>query len=542
LRASSTTQTTTGNPASTSQQKGRSARKDLGLLRGGVAVLDFGGQYSHLIARRIRGLGVYSALLPFDTPVAALKEMGVKGVVLSGGPSSVYGPGAPHPDKEVFSGAIPVLGICYGYQLLVQAHGGEVKRASRREYGKSSLKITDRSSIFRGIGDGSIKCWMSHGDSATKLPRDLVPLATSDNSPFAAIRSSDSLQYGVQFHPEVVHTEHGDEVLSNFVFGVCRAEKRWSMEGFLEETLAELRQTPEGRVLCAVSGGVDSSVTSVLLNTALHDRLQCVFIDTGLLREGEEAEVSKFLRGGLGVPLETVDASKRFLDALRGVTDPEKKRKIIGRVFAEEFEDYARKKGPFRYLAQGTLYPDVIESGQTSAPASVIKTHHNVGGLPKGLKLELVEPLRELYKDEVRTLGSLLGLPAEVLRRHPFPGPGLAVRIIGEVTPEKVRMCRGANAVVEQVMKEEKLYDNVWQAFAYLGDDRVTGVLGDERRVGAQVTVRAVESVDAMTADWYRMPYAVMEKISSRITNEVDGVVSVAYSVSSKPPATIEPQ
>lgn len=541
MRASSVTQTTTSNAAST-PQKGRNPRKDLSLLRGGIAVLDFGGQYSHLIARRVRALGVYSALLPFDTSVAALKEMGVKGVVLSGGPSSVYGKGAPHPDKAVFTGAIPVLGICYGYQLLVQGHGGEVKRASRREYGKSSLRITDRSSIFSGIDEGEITCWMSHGDSATTLPPDLKPIATSDNSPFAAIRSTDGLQFGVQFHPEVVHTEHGDKVLSNFVFGVCRAEKKWSMEGFLEETLAGLRQTPEGRVLCAVSGGVDSSVTSVLLDKAMHDRLQCVFIDTGLLREGEGAEVSKFLKEDLGVPLESIDASKRFLAALKGVSDPEKKRKIVGKVFADEFEEYARKEGPFRYLAQGTLYPDVIESGQTSAPASVIKTHHNVGGLPKDLRLELIEPLRELYKDEVRALGSLLGLPTEVLRRHPFPGPGLAVRIIGEVTPEKVRICRGANAIVEQVMKQENLYDKVWQAFAYLGDDKVTGVLGDERTLGAQVTVRVVESVDAMTADWYRMPHAVMEKISSRITNEVDGVVSVAYSISSKPPATIEPQ
>ncbi len=530
-------------PATTHRvAEGKGARKDLRLLRGGIAVLDFGGQYSHLIARRIRGLGVYAALLPFDTPVSALKEMEVKGVVLSGGPSSVYGANAPHPDRQVFSGSVPVLGICYGYQLLVQAHGGEVKKAPRREYGKSSLKITDHGSIFSGIDQDSITCWMSHSDSATKLPRGLTALATSDNSPYAAIRSADGTQFGVQFHPEVVHTEHGDEILSNFVFDVCRAERRWSMEGFLEETIGTLRQTPEGRVLCAVSGGVDSSVASVLLNKALHDRLQCVFIDTGLLREGEADEVSRFLRHELGVPIEFVDASKRFLDALKGVSDSEEKRKIIGRVFAETFEDYARRKGPFRYLAQGTLYPDVIESGQTSAPASVIKTHHNVGGLPKDLKMELIEPLRELYKDEVRAVGSLLGLPSEVIGRHPFPGPGLAVRVIGEVTPEKLRICRGANDIVEQVMRKEMLYEKVWQAFAYVGDDRVTGVLGDERRVGSQVTVKVVESVDAMTADWYRLPYGVLERVSTRITNEVDGVVSVVYAISSKPPATIEPQ
>ena len=537
------TTTATRNPTNPHPAaKRRTARKDIELLRGGIAVLDFGGQYSHLIARRIRALGVYSALLPFDTPVRSLKEMGVKGVVLSGGPASVYAPGAPHPDKAVFSGAIPVMGICYGYQLLVQAHGGEVAKASRREYGKSSVRITDHASIFSGIDRDRITCWMSHGDSATRLPHDLHAMAVSDNSPYAAISSADGVQFGVQFHPEVVHTEHGAEILSNFVFNVCRGQRRWSIDDFLEDATRELRQTPEGRVLCAVSGGVDSSVASVLLDKAMHDRLQCIFIDTGLLRESEADEVSKFLKHDLGVPIEVVDASKRFLAELRGVSDPEKKRKIIGRVFARVFEEYARRKGPFRYLAQGTLYPDVIESGHTGAPASVIKTHHNVGGLPKDLKMELIEPLRELYKDEVRALGSLLGLPAQVLKRHPFPGPGLAVRIIGEVTPEKLRICRGANRIVEQVMKEEGLYDEVWQAFAYLGEDRVTGVLGDVRRVGWQVTVKVVQSVDAMTADWYRLPYDVMERISGRITNEVEGVVSVVYSISSKPPATIEPQ
>ena len=512
-----------------------------GLLAGGIAVLDFGGQYSHLICRRVRSLGVYSALLPYSTPYKVLEDAGVSGVILSGGPASVYSPEAPRPDGLLFNGSIPLLGICYGYQLLVDFHGGTVMRIAAREYGKSILKIVDPSGIFQGIEPRELVCWMSHSDSATRLPADMNVLGSSDHSPYAAVASKDGRQFGVQFHPEVVHTQSGDRILSNFVFEVCGAKANWSIEGFLNSTVAELSKL-EGRVLCAVSGGVDSSVTAALLHRAIGDRLDCVFVDTGLLRENEARDVSRFLREDMGIPVRVIDSSYLFLRGLKGVSDPEEKRRVIGKLFADVFDAHARERGPYRYLAQGTLYPDVIESGRTSAPASVIKTHHNVGGLPQDISLEVVEPLRELYKDEVRALGAILGLPQSVLRRHPFPGPGLAVRVIGEVTAEKVRICRQCGTIVEESLSEAGVYDSVWQAFAYVGDDRVTGVLGDERRLGYQVTVKIVESVDAMTADWFRAAYPLLEKISSRITNEVEGVVSVAYSISSKPPATIEPQ
>ena len=484
---------------------------------------------------------MYSALLPHYTKYGDLKGSGAAGIILSGGPASVYADGAPSPDPDIFRGNIPLLGICYGYQLIVTANGGEVVKADRREYGRTVVTVITGGGLLDSMEGERLACWMSHSDSAARIPPKLEVLASSESSPYAAVRLTGASQYGVQFHPEVSHTQNGEAMLSNFVFGVCRAEKNWDMKGFLDDSVRTLSRL-EGNVLCAVSGGVDSSVTAGILNRAVGTRLTCVFIDTGLLRQGEGERVRKFLGQELGVHVEILDAPDRFLGALRGIRDPEEKRKVVGRTFAEVFEGFAEAKGPFEHLAQGTLYPDVIESGRSMGPASIIKTHHNVGGLPKNLSMSVVEPLRELYKDEVRELGHLLGLPKEVVERHPFPGPGLAVRVVGEVTSEKLRVCREASEVVEEELGREGLYRKVWQAFAYVGDDEVTGVLGDERRLGHQVTVKVVESVDAMTADWSRLDPRVLERISSRITNEVSGVVAVSYAISSKPPATIEPQ
>ncbi len=506
-----------------------------------VLILDFGAQYAHLIARRIRECRVYSELIPYNTKAEDIAQIKPKGLIFSGGPASVYDKAAPLPDPAVYNLKIPILGICYGLQLIVHQHGGEVIRADKQEYGKSVLKITDTSDIFKEFKPEAV-CWMSHGDAATKLPIGFEPIAYTDNSPYAAIRDKERKIYALQFHPEVSHTPRGKKILRNFLFEVCRCGINWTMHSFIRRTIEEIRaKVGSERVLCALSGGVDSFTTAALIHKAVGEQLTCIFVNHGLLRKGEAEEAVKTFKDTLGVRLITIDASKRFLDRLRGVVNPEEKRRIIGEEFVNVFTESSIKYGPFEWLAQGTLYPDVIESAVKSL-ASRIKTHHNVGGLPEQIRFKMLEPLRDLYKDEVRKLATLLKLPDRIVRRHPFPGPGLAVRIIGEVTEEKLRICREASSIVEEELQKYKLYDKVWQAFAIVGDDKAVGVLGDARSYGFIVSVRIVQSTDAMTADWVRVPYKVLERISSRITNEIHGVCWVTYVISSKPPATIEPQ
>ncbi len=547
-----------------------------------LVVLDFGSQYSHLICRRIREANVYCELLPYNTPAKVIKEIDPKGIIFSGGPASVYAQNAPKPDKEIFKMGKPLLGICYGHQVLVDSFGGKVKRTNSREYGRSVLIIEgegeeDTSDLFKGLGPGIMNCWMSHADAAEKLPEGFKVLARTESSFSAAIGNPDKKFYGIQFHPEVVHTEKGTQILKNFAQTISGAKPEWDIGSFIESTIKDIRkQVGKEKVLAAVSGGIDSTTVAALMHRAIGDQLSCVFINHGLLRQDEEKDVVRLFKDHLGINIIYVDAEKQFLGKLKGVSDPEEKRKIIGEEFANVFAAVVKRKkeekekddaDSFQWLAQGTLYPDVIESGVSKGPAAVIKTHHNVGGLPKWLNLKVIEPLRYLYKDEVRKAAKLLGVPDELLKRHPFPGPGLAVRIIGEVTPEKIRICKHASKIVEDELKSTAAfaptsasvaspavaavaandntagwYDRVWQAYAAVGEDRAVGVLGDERVYGHIVTIRIVESVDAMTADWSRLPYELIEKISNRITNEVEGVTWVTYAVSSKPPATIEPQ
>ena len=503
-----------------------------------IVVLDFGSQYSHLICRRIRDFSVYAELVPFDISLENLAKLNPKGIIFSGGPSSVYDSGAPIPDKKIFQLNVPILGICYGHQIIVNNFGGKIKRANK-EYGSSVLTIDSNSDILNGIGD-SVRAWMSHGDEAENVPDGFEIIGHTESSRSAAIANKQKTVFGIQFHPEVVHTEKGTEIMKNFVLKVCYANQDWTMEKFVENTVEKISKV-EGNVLCGVSGGIDSTVTALLIHKAIGNRLKCVFVDNGLLRLNEAEEIENMFKNNFEVDFTKLDGQEQFLSKLNGVIDPEEKRKIIGKEFGNIFTKFSKENGQFTWLAQGTLYPDVIESGVSKGPASVIKTHHNVGGLPE-LHLKVLEPLRDLYKDEVRKVAAIIGVPQNLLMRHPFPGPGLAVRIIGEVTKKKLNITRVASKIVEEELQNADLYDKVWQAYAAVGDDKAVGVVGDERKYGNIVMIRIVDSVDAMTADWTRLPNELLEKISNRITNEIDDVTWVSYVVSSKPPATIEPQ
>ena len=504
-----------------------------------IIVLDFGSQYSHLICRRIREFSVYAELVPFDISMEDLKEKNPKGIIFSGGPSSVYNSDAPIPQKEIFDTDIPLLGICYGHQLIVDRYGGKVKRANK-EYGSSVLLMDGESKLLDGIGD-SIRAWMSHGDEAEEVPEGFEIIGHTENAHAAAIANMSKSVFGIQFHPEVVHTEKGTNILKNFVLNVCHVKQNWTMEGFVEKMIGEISKI-DGKVLCGVSGGIDSTVAALLIHKAIGERLTSVFVDNGLLRLNESNEIEEMFKNNFSLNFHKIDAQEKFLSKLIGIADPEEKRKIVGEEFIKVFTNFAEKQGPFKWLAQGTLYPDIIESGVSKGPAAVIKSHHNVGGLPDWMDLQVLEPLKELYKAEVRQIAKILGVSEKLLKRHPFPGPGLAVRVIGEITPAKLSLSRKASKIVEEELWEAGLYDKVWQAYAAVGDDKAVGVVGDERKYGRIVTVRVVDSIDAMTADWTRLPNGVLEKISNRITNEIEEVTWVSYVISSKPPATIEPQ
>jgi GMP synthase (glutamine-hydrolysing) len=508
-----------------------------------ILVLDFGGQYTQLIARRVREQHVYCEIQPYDVSLATVGKLAPEGIILSGGPASVYAEGAPMPDPGILALGVPILGICYGMGVLSLRAGGAVARAERREYGAARIRLVADDELFAGISPGpeGLGVWMSHGDRMESLPAGWKALASSDNSPFAAFRDAAGSRYGVQFHPEVAHTEHGTHILRNFVLRVCKADPSWTMESFVEREVAAIRKTVgDAKVICALSGGVDSAVTAAIVDRAVGDRLTCVFVNNGLLRADEFERVTTVFRERFGDRLRARDATDRFLAALEGVEDPEVKRRAIGRTFIDVFDAEAATIPGVQYLAQGTLYPDVIESVSFKGPSATIKTHHNVGGLPERMKLKLIEPLRELFKDEVRQLGRLLDVPDEILGRQPFPGPGLAIRILGAVTRERLAILRNVDTIVVREIKAAGLYRQLWQAFAVLLPVRTVGVMGDERTYENVVAIRAVESVDGMTADWARLPYELLAKLSNRIINEVTGVNRVVYDVSSKPPATIE--
>ncbi|SFF96490.1 GMP synthase (glutamine-hydrolysing) [Desulfotomaculum arcticum] len=503
-----------------------------------VVVLDFGGQYSQLIARRIRELNVFCEMLPYNTALDEIRAKNPRGIVFSGGPSSVYQEGAPVIDPGVYELQIPILGICYGLQLMTFQLGGKVLRAERREYGHAEISILEEQGLLGCMGERS-QCWMSHGDMVETPPPGFVVLARTETAPVAAMADPERGLYAVQFHPEVVHTPKGQDVFRHFLFDICGCTGSWNMGSFIEQTVSEIKeQVGDKKVLCALSGGVDSSVAAVLVHKAIGDQLTCVFVNHGLLRKGEAESVLEVFRNQFNINLVYADASERFLTKLNGVTDPERKRKIIGEEFIRVFEDEAGKIGEIDFLVQGTLYPDVVESG--TATAAVIKSHHNVGGLPEDMRLALIEPLRWLFKDEVRRVGEELGMPASVVWRQPFPGPGLAVRILGEITPERIALLQEADAIVTEEIARAGLDREIWQYFAVLPNLFSVGVMGDERTYAQTVAIRAVYSNDGMTADWAKIPHDVLGRISNRIVNEVKGINRVVYDITSKPPGTIE--
>ena len=505
-----------------------------------ILVLDFGSQYTQLIARRVRESKVYSEIFPYNAPIQKIERFNPRGIILSGGPSSVYDSRAPIPDFEIFELGVPILGICYGMQLMAHYLGGRVARATYREYGMAELTIDDKIDIFRGISEKTT-VWMSHGDRIERCPSRFLPIAHTDNSPVAAIADKDRKFYALQFHPEVAHTPKGFEILKNFLFQICKCKPTWTMKSFIKNASHEIRdKVGNKKVVCGISGGVDSTVTAVLVHKSIGDLLTCIFVDNGLLRTGEAKKVEETLRRHFHMRIKCIGASKRFLTKLRGVINPERKRKIIGNEFIKVFEEEARKIRGVEFLAQGTLYPDVIESIPFKGPSATIKSHHNVGGLLKRMNLKLIEPLRELFKDEVRLLGKELNIPEEIINRQPFPGPGLAIRVISEVTKQRSDILRKADAIVLEEIKKANLYSELWQSFAVLLPVKSVGVMGDERTYENVIVVRAVMSLDGMTADWARIPYDVLGKISNRIINEVMGVNRVVYDISSKPPSTIE--
>ena len=507
-----------------------------------IVILDFGSQYTQVIARRIRECKVYSTIVHYNTPAAVIAEMNASGIILSGGPSSVYAKDAPLPDKAIFKMGIPVLGICFGLQVMARFLKGKVERGQKREYGKGTLRVKRAQCRLFDALPRELQVWNSHGDKLTKLPDGFKSVATTENSGFAAIENAKARFYGLQFHPEVVHTPRGKKIISNFVRKICGCSRKWTMRSYIEQAVEEIRvQVGKEKVILGLSGGVDSSVAAALIHKAIGKQLTCIFVNNGVLRANEAGVVKKVFGRNFKVKLHYEDSTNLFIRKLRGVTDPETKRKIIGNTFIDVFQKATRKVGKAKFLAQGTLYPDVIESVPIGGnPAALIKSHHNVGGLPEKMKFELIEPLRCLFKDEVRELGTELGLPREIVMRQPFPGPGLAIRIIGEVTREKLEMVRKCDWIVIDEIKAADLYNTLWQSFAVLSDSRTVGVQGDYRTYGYVCAIRAVSSEDAMTADWVRLPYEVLARISNRIVNEVPGVNRVVYDITSKPPGTIE--